>query len=269
MKKIVAVWLVILLILIELLPIAGNVVLAVENFEDAVSVKGYFSSENTDNADSLICDTKESSLKMNFEIALTQKGYLKSGVLKLGDNLNFVVKEDSEIKIKNNEIRIKGISQNDTQLISIPIEFRRDDVLSSNYLNATNKILFSGVYVDNEAVEHKIEKEINLNLSWRETTSTKIESSLIKNIDYDVEEGKGKIVQTLVRVSGENEKSNLPVKNTELVIDIPKISGMELQDVKVDSDKLSYTQGRSDYEIEFSADNYTINDDKLVIACRK
>lgn len=266
MKKMVAVLMVVLLILIELLPIAGNVVLAAENFEDAISVKGYFSKEDTESADSLVCDTGESSLKMNFEISVTQKGYLKSGVLKLGDSLNFAIKENSEIQIKNNEIKVKGISQNNTELISVPIEFKREDVLSSNYLNATNKIIFSGVYVDNDAIEHKIEKEINLNLSWNESISTQIETELIKNIDYDLEGRKGKIIQTLVRVSSENEKSNLPIKNTELVIDIPQIEKMELHDIKVDSDKLSYTQGRADYEVEFSEDNYKINEDKLIIA---
>lgn len=266
MKKLVAGLIVMLMMLIELLPIAGSVVLAADGAESAVLVRGYFSKEDIDDVDFLVCDTNESSLKMNFEISVTEKGYLKSAVLKLEDNLNFAIKEDNEVQIKNNEIKVKGISQNEKELISIPIEFKRNDILNSNYLNATNKIVFSGVYVDNNAEEYKIEKEINLKLSWNETTSTRIETSITKNIDYDLENGKGKIIQTLVRVSSEKENSNLPIKNTELLIDIPKLEGMELHDVQVECDKLSYTQGRGDYEIEFSKDNYTINEDKLVIA---
>ena len=148
----------------------------------------------------------ESELKINFEISVIQKGYLKSGNLKFGDNLNFAFKGE-EFQIKNNEIKIKGISQNETELISIPIEFKREEILNSNSLNADNKIVFSGVYVDNEAIEHKIEKEVILNLSWKENTSTNIESTVIKNIDYDLGEQKGKILQTLVKVSGKDRKS--------------------------------------------------------------
>lgn len=206
----------------------------------------------------------ESELKINFEISVIQKGYLKSGNLKFGENLNFAFKGE-KFQIKNNEIKIKGISQNETELISIPIEFKREEILNSNSLNAANKIVFSGVYVDNEAIEHKIEKEVILNLSWKENTSTNIESTVIKNIDYDLGEQKGKILQTLVKVSGNNGNVNLPVKSTELVIDIPQIEKMNFQSAKVNVNKLSYTQGREDYEIEFSEDNYTINENQLII----
>lgn len=206
----------------------------------------------------------ESELKVNFEISVVQKGYLKSGSLKFSDNLNFGFKK-SEVQIKNNEVKVRGISKNETELISIPIEFKREEVLNSDYLNAVNKIVFSGVFVDNDAIEHKIEKEINLNLSWNENTSTSIESSVIKNINYDLEDKKGKIVQALIKISGDNGNGNLPVKSTELIIDIPKIENMDLQNVKVDANKLSYTQGRGDYEIEFSEDNYNISENKLII----
>lgn len=266
LKRTIAVSILILIVLFEFLPVAGNVVWAAESLDDAVSVNGYFSSDDVERASSLVCDTGEDSLMVNFDVSVTQKGYLKSGVLRFDNDLNFAIKEDSEVQVKDNEIRVRGISQKENELISIPIEFRRDDVLSSNYLNAINKVVFSGVFVDNEAVEHKVEKELSLGLSWQESTATKLESSVIKNIDYDLEDSHGKILQTLVKVYGENEKSNLPIKNTELRIDIPQIDGMVLQDVKVNADKLSYTQGRRDLELEFSEDNYRLEDDRLVIA---
>lgn len=265
-KRIVATFLIFLLVLSNFVPIARNIVLAVEKEDEAVLVNGYFSNESIDKTDDIVCDTSENLLKVNFEILMNQKGYLKSGSLKFPDNLNFEISEESEVKLKDNEIKIKGISKNKSELISLPIVFRRDDVLDSNYLSATNKIVFYGIYVDNEAIEHKIEKEINLKLSWKENTSSKLESSVIKNIDYDMEDGHGKILQTLVKVCSNNGDANLPVKNTELRIDIPKITGMELQNASVSANKLSYTQGRKDLDIEFSEENYKIEEDKLIIA---
>lgn len=265
-KKFVAILIVFLLTLSEFSPLMTSYVWALEDVKDNVEFKGYFSSESAENASSFVCDVQESTLKLNFEIKVTDKGYLKSGVLKFGDNLNFSVKEETELQIKDNQIKVKTIAQNESELISIPIEFKRDEKLNSSYLNATNKITFSGVYVDNDAVEHIINKTIDLNLSWKESTSTKIDNSLEKNIDYEIDGKKGKIVQSVVKVYGNNGDNKLPVKNSELRIDVPLIAGMELKTVHVEANKLCYTQGREDYDLEFSDENYKLEEQKLIIS---
>lgn len=265
-KKFVAILIVFLLTLSEFSPLMTSYVWAIKDAKDNVEFTGYFSSEGAENASSFVCDVQESTLKLNFEIKVTDKGYLKSGAVKLGENLNFSVKEESKVQIKDNQIKVKTIAQNESELISIPVEFKRNEKLDSSYLNATNKITFSGIYVDNDAVEHSINKTIDLNLSWKESTSTKIDNSLEKNIDYEIDGKKGKIVQSVVKVSGNNGDNNLPVKSSELRIDVPTIAGMELETVHVEANKLCYTQGREDYDLEFSDENYKLEEQKLIIS---
>lgn len=265
-KRVIAILTLLLLTLTQFLPIAGSVVLAVDNLEDAVTVMGYFSSESVEKADSLVCDVNENSLTVNFEIGLKKNGYLKSGVLSFKNYLNFEIEEKDDIQIKDNELKLKTIGKDKTELISIPIKFKREDVLDLAYLKNINKIVFSGVYVDNNAEEHRIEKEMDLELSWKEETSTIIESEIVKNIDFNLENMSGKIIQTVVRVHGENGNNNIPLRGSMLKIAIPQIDGMVLHEFKVNADKLAYTQGREDYEIDFSDENYDMNDyNELVI----
>lgn len=58
MKKTVAAVILVILIVLEFFPITNNIVWAADNPEDALSVKGYFSTESGENVDSLICDIR-------------------------------------------------------------------------------------------------------------------------------------------------------------------------------------------------------------------
>lgn len=266
LNKIIAILILLLFAITEFLPIAGNIVLAADNQEEAVTVTGYFLTENSEKVDSLVCDVSESSLTVNFEIGLKKNGYLKSGVLSFKNYLNFEIKDDSDIQVNDGEIKLRTINRDKTERISIPVEFKRDDIVDLAYLKNVNKIVFSGIYVDNDAQEHEIVKEIDLELSWKEETSTIVESQIVKNIDFVLDDVNGKIIQTVVKVSSENGKNNIPLRGSKIKLSIPQINGMVLHEFKVNADKLAYTQGREDYNINFSGENYDINEyDELVI----
>ena len=264
-KKAITTMIIFLLTLVDAMPILNNFSFAVENNENAIEVKSYFSSEDVENADSLNCDANEKDLKLNFEIKVNDKGYLKSGTLKLGDNLNFTIKENSDVKIKDNQIKVQSLNANESQKISLPIEYTRKDKIKSTYINKENQVTFSGIYVDNEGKEQKIEKTLNAKLSWKEQTSTNLEYNVIKNINYEKDGVKGKILQVSAKISGKNQTNNLPVKNSELKIDIPQIEGLEISNIQVEANKLSYTEGREDNNIEFSESNYRVEENKLYI----
>ena len=163
-KKIIATMIIFLLTLLDAMPILNNFSFAAENNENAVEVKSYFSSETVENAESLNCDVSEKNLKLNFEIKVNEKGYLKSGTLKFGDNLNFTIQENSDVKIKDNQIKVQALNENESQKISIPIGFVRKDSITSTYISKSNQVTFSGIFVDNEGKEQKIEKTLNANL---------------------------------------------------------------------------------------------------------
>lgn len=268
LNKVIAISIVFLLAFADFLPIASNFVLAAE--DDAnVEFVGYFSTEEMDNTTSIVCDVQESTLKINFEIKVHDKGYLKNGIITFPNDLNFSISDENEGIVEDNRIKIRQIDKDKSELITIPIAFERLDEFNSNYVRKINNFVFSGIYVDNEGVEHEITKSANLELAWNEKTSTKINSEIVKNLDYTIDEGtNGKIVQAKVTISGNEEKNDLPIKEEELRIDVPVIAGMELTSVKVTSDKLAYTQGREDYNIDFSDENYRLEGNKLIINVR-
>ena len=102
-KKLVALMVMFLLMMLECMPILTNISLAAEDYENSVEVKGYFSGENIENTSSLDCNADNNSITLNFDVNVKNKGYFKSGTLKFEDNLNFSVKEDSEVKLKDNQ----------------------------------------------------------------------------------------------------------------------------------------------------------------------
>lgn len=264
-KKLVALMVTFLLMMLECMPILTNISLAAEDYENSVEVKGYFSGENIENTSSLDCNADNNSITLNFDVNVKNKGYFKSGTLKFEDNLNFSVKEDSEVKLKDNQIKLQVLNQNETQTITIPIEFKREDTLKASDISKVNKVTFTGAFVDNEGNEHKIEKQLELKLSWKETISTKIDYTILKNIDYEKDGENGKILQLNVKTSGADKNNNLPIKNSKIKIDIPEIPGMEFDDAKVEANKNSYTQGREDYEIDASNISSSINEKVLEI----
>lgn len=263
LKKFIVFVIVFTLIFADFAPIASNISFATD--EKNVDVIAYFSTDTVEKQESIECEIDENSLNINFEVNVAGKGYLKNGILKFEDDLNFKIKDNDKIEVKNNQIKIKEVGTNKTQKITVPVEFERKDSYKQDYFGHGNKITFKGCYVDNEGIEHRIEKELTLKLSWKEKLSSKIDSKVIKNIDYVSDDGETKILQTSLALSGNKDIINLPVKNTEIKVEIPEIQGMELKQTIVEAERLAYSKGEEDYNVEFSDSNYSVDKNILTI----
>ncbi len=261
-KKFIVSVIICVIFMMNMLPTVGKIVYAVN--EDSVEVNVFFVKENQEPSTVCVADINEENLKINFEIKLKNKGYLKDGVLKIDPNSNFKIGDVDGREIKNNEIKLKQITDEETETILLPIKFEKNDEFSADYAKRSNQITFSGIFVDNDAIEHEVERTVNLELTWTEEIQSNISIETIKNLDYRIDENTdGKIVQEKIKITGNENK--IPVKNSNLVIDIPQIAGMEVKEVKVEAGKLGYTQGREDYEVEFGEENYRVEDNKLTI----
>ena len=263
LKKFIVFVIVFTLIFADFAPIASNISFATD--EKNVDVIAYFSTDTVEKQESIECEIDENSLNINFEVNVAGKGYLKNGILKFEDDLNFKIKDNDKIEVKNNQIKIKEVGTNKTQKITVPVEFERKDSYKQDYFGHGNKITFKGCYVDNEGIEHRIEKELTLKLSWKEKLSSKIDCKVIKNIDYVSDDGETKILQTSLALSGNKDIINLPVKNTEIKVEIPEIQGMQLKQTIVEAERLAYSKGEEDYNVEFSDSNYSVDKNILTI----
>jgi len=245
-------------------PILRNMSLAAEEQMDYVDVKGYFSRENIKNTNALVCDVNDETIKLNFEVSVKGDGYFKSGVLKFDNELNFKLNPDDDTVIKNNQLKLPEVNNSAVLNVSIPISFEEKNDFNAQYLSKNNKVVFKGEYIDSEGFLNVIEKEFDFNLSWKESTESKIDYEIIKNLDFEKDGAKGKILQALVKVSG-NYKNKIPLKSSQVVVDIPICDGLEFAEATVNVNKLLYTQGREDYNISVEETNYNVENGKVII----
>lgn len=263
-EKIISSLIIFSMIFMNGIPILSGIVYAAENPADNVEVKGYFSGESFENTNSLVCDVNDETLKINFEVSVKGEGYLKNAVLKFKNDCNFVLNPEQGTVIKDNILKLPAVSNNANLNVSIPISFEDKDEFKLVDLSRSNKVIFKGEYIDNESIIHVVEKELIFDLSWKEISEPIVKAEMIKNIDFQRDGINGKMIQMYVELSG-NTQSRLPLESSEIVLDLPYDDGLELKELFVDVTKLSYTQGKGEYNTDFSKANYRIEDSKIII----
>lgn len=263
-KKFIVILIIFSMLLLNGGPILTNISFAAEDGESNVEVNGYFSGEGIENTNSLVCDVNNQTIKINFDISVKGEGYLKNGAIKLGNDLNFTINPDESTSIRDGQLRLPEINNTANLNVSIPIKFESKKNFKIEDLSKINTIIFKGEYIDGENIIHPIEKEVTFDLTWTETTSSNVKYELIKNLDFQKDGIKGKILQTKINLSA-NTENNLPIKSTELVVDIPMAEGLELTETTVDVSKLSFTQGKEDYNTDFTKTNYRVENGKVII----
>jgi len=252
------------LLMMEGLPLLNSLAFVADVNDSTVDIKAYFSGENIENSDSLICDVNDETIKINFEVSVKGDGYFKNGVLRFDNDMNFALKVEDETSLKDNQMKLPMVNSDSNLNISIPICFEDKENFDLQNLSKDNKIVFEGEYVDSDLILHSVKKELSLTLSWDEVTESKIDCQVVKNLNFERNGLKGKILQTNVKLSG-NKENRLPIKATELMIDVPMQEGLELTSAYVDVNKLSYTQGREEYNSDFGEANYRLENGKVII----
>ena len=267
-KKLIATMMVVMMMTLNMSPILTTKSYAAsktENLDEAVEVTAYFTEEGEKQSADRKYDTDTETLEANLEIAVKGKGYLRNVIVRLDNDYNFEINEENEAIIDENQIKLKDILSGESETVSIPVRFARKDIVSKDFTSKANKFFVSGTYISDEGEANIVEKEVSLNLSWAENSETKIETKLIKNIDYALEEKMGKILQAEIKVSRSEGNNNLPIKETQIAMGLPQIPGMELVDTRIDAERISFTQGREDYDADFENVGYEVTEDEIII----
>ena len=265
LSRLVASLIILMLLAVNVLPSLKLVSYALEKAEDEVQITGNFQIGDGELSDSASLDVGELDGKIVLEIKVNGKGYLKTGTFNFDGKENFMIQENSEFEVNEGKLKVKIVDSNSSEKMELPIEFKTKAEYEQNYFNRKNKVTFSGIYVDNEGKEHKIEKDIVLTLAWTENFDVNIENEVVKNLEYEQDGVNRKIVQSLLKVSNSNVDNKLPVKSSHLEIDIPQIPGMNLVDKKIDATKLSFSQETEDSNIVFGEENYSITDNVITV----
>ncbi len=163
--------------------------------------------------------------------------------------------------INDNVVMLKQIKATSAVEIVVPISYLNEKYANENMFSNDAIIRLVGTYIDKNGIEKPIEYTRNLSLSWKDERLIKLDSSVLKYIDY----GNGIILQTRVGLSNEAEGNTLPAKETDIQIAVPTIVGQNPSSVNVTAGNLYATNGEAIGTSSFGKDNWKYFSDENLI----
>lgn len=200
---------------------------------------------------------KETKLFVNIKIK--DNGYLENGEIKF-ENVNYKISNTIEneniqsIDIENNKIMLKQLNSNSELTLEIPITILNSDNVSIDNFEKESTATFTGTYVNSDGKEDTISKTISNKLYWHGSAESSITAELTKYIPYNINETYGVLLQTKINTGIVD--STLPIKNTNITIQVPEINNQKPTSVKIVANNTKATNGEAD-GINFAAENYS------------
>ncbi len=195
--------------------------------------------------------------KLYVNVKVKTAGYLKNGTISFAD-VNFKigeVKNDNiqSIDRENNKIVLKQLNNGSDVTFEIPISILDDENVSLDNFSKETKSKFLGTYIDGNGKEKSVSNEIINTLSWEATAEGTVTSELTKYIPYTIGGKYGVMLQTKINSGVVDNK--LPIKKTEINVQVPEIKGVKPTEVNVIANHTKATTGEED-GVHFTKDNY-------------
>lgn len=233
----------------------------IDTNEKNVKFDIYF--KNPDKTHKLLSNINEkSSLYIYVKV---EEGYLKNAKIETkgekGVNANFVMEnlpENSRYveSIEKNLINLNQIDKSSEMELEIPIKSIENEKFDLGYFALLNNVKFSGKYINKNGKEENIYKEIKIKKEWTQNAEAELSQKIIKYIPYNIEGKMGILVQEQVT---SNLKDNaLPIKQTQINVQVPEIQEIKPEEVRVDSYKTMATNGDNSGN-NFNENNWVYN----------
>ncbi len=203
--------------------------------------------------------------KLYVKVKVNNMGYLKNGVVQFED-ANFVVDNNLDNEMvqasSKNEIKLKQVNNGNEKIIEVPITMENQDKIDKSIFAKTSKAKFTGIYIDENGNERKIEKEIQNEVKWKGTAEIELAGEVTKFVPYEKGEEKGVLLQTTIQAGIKD--NNLPIENLKLEVSMPEIKVSDETIVKperitVTANTTKGTNGKIGNS--FSNENYTYNEE--------
>ncbi len=231
-----------------------------------IGFDAYFETEEGNSA-SVISDVNNKDLSVSLNLDVRDSGYLKDAKIEVteveeGNGLNFVLRDMEELPeliqgFENNTIYFQQINSSlDEVKVNLPIDYKNEEYVNENKFTNDALVKFSGIYVDDEGKEHEVSKEVTLNVSWEDQREVKVETGVTKYIDFEA----GIILQTQVKVDTQTEENTLPVKESQVTIDVPNINGVVPSNITVAANSTAGTNGKTAGNVVFTEENWSYNE---------
>jgi len=125
-------------------------------------------------------------------------------------------------------------------------------------LNETSRAVFTATLRDPDGNTTPISKEIYFNIGWTADLSMSMSQTIEKFAHTKVGTEDNLVVETelIAKINTSGKYNVLPVKQTELVVDVPKYKGIAPKTVTVTAKKTGATNGKIGTEVDFSTSNW-------------
>ena len=142
--------------------------------------------------------------------------------------------------------------------MEVPIEYKNEEYVSEEKAASESKVVFTGTYVNEKGEEEEVTKEVAINVIWKDERKVEVEEEATKYIDY----GAGVILQTVEKVNTGSEGKTLPVKETELEIEVPVLKDQKPSKITVVANTTKGTNGEEAGEVKFGEENWNYNEEE-------
>lgn len=209
---------------------------------------------------------------LNLKIENKNGGYLKDAYIEfVSPNYNVSnMNEENEYveKLEDGKIFLNTIKYNDIADMNFNINVPFTDRMTLEQLNSESKIILNGIYVNSNGKETKVDKEIEVNVSWTSNYNLNISEEIFKFIKFDNNGKTNILLQTIVNINLDKEQK-LPIKELNVDIEpvilnnnVPDKISIKYNDEKIDSSTEENLKNNWKYDEEKNKINIKLNTDE-------
>ena len=249
---------------------AAVVSYAADNFLSAKALENQGTSTTNENVEfdvyydggkhTVSADVNAEDTKLNIALKVKKAGYLKDAVVDFSDtNFKIAKTEESDniqaVDAENKKISFNQINNGENVTETINIALDKKDEISEDMFDRDNTIKFTGTYVNAKGEEVAVKKDIVVHTSWTASTAkAKLDYEITKYIPYSVNNVSKLITQG--KITSYVENSVLPIKNTNIEVNAPKINNKYPETVTVVANSTNATNGDANGD-NFSKNNWS------------
>lgn len=243
---------------------------AADNFLSAKALENQGTSTTNENVEfdvyydggkhTVSADVNAEDTKLNIALKVKKAGYLKDAVVDFSDtNFKIAKTEESDniqaVDAENKKISFNQINNGENVTETINIALDKKDEISEDMFDRDNTIKFTGTYVNAKGEEVAVKKDIVVHTSWTASTAkAKLEYEITKYIPYSANNVSKLITQG--KITSYVENSVLPIKNTNIEVNAPKINNKYPETVTVVANSTNATNGDANGD-NFSKNNWS------------
>lgn len=176
-----------------------------------------------------------------------------------------LIKQCYEVSLAGeNTIELKNII--DSTKIFVEIGYKQSEQINAVDLYNDIEITLNGNYINKKLETVEIYRNKAITMGWEYTKDIEVFSDFVKVSPFTVGDNFGTIIENIVTVRRNIEDNNfLPLKETNIKIEIPKINDKLPIAVNVSANKLMATLGKELKGTEFSKENWTYDEETGIL----